>query len=204
MWGPSEHRALGTCTAGWPVRQPSHLETLDQSRGPPASTTILALSAWPNPCSASRRVGIASLGFSLYKAGTVSHTCESPESGQALARVSQAAIMSAVFNWLPHKRVPACPVSLIPWTFPVLYLHYIYMYIFSSLPVVGRCFGAEFLGSVSAWKRDTQSMSLFQAITCSFLPPCFLFLTLSFVHFIHPCSHAVMQSCAHTSCLSST
>lgn len=115
MWGPSEHRALGTCTAGWPVRQPSHLETLDQSRGPPASTTILALSAWPNPCSASRRVGIASLGFSLYKAGTVSHTCESPESGQALARVSQAAIMSAVFNWLPHKRVPACPVSLIPW-----------------------------------------------------------------------------------------
>ena len=53
MWGPSEHRALGTCTAGWPVRQPSHLETLDQSRGPPASTTILALSAWPTPCSAS-------------------------------------------------------------------------------------------------------------------------------------------------------
>ena len=59
---------------GWPVRQPGHLGTLDQSRGPPASTTtILPLLVWPNPCPASRRVWVASLGFSLYKAGTVSH-----------------------------------------------------------------------------------------------------------------------------------
>lgn len=44
-----------------------------------------------------------------------SHTCKSSESGQPLASVSQAAIMSAVPNWLPHKRAPACPVSLVPW-----------------------------------------------------------------------------------------
>ena len=68
---------------------------------------------------------------------------------------------------------------------------------FSSLPVVGRCLGAVFLGSVSAWKRDTQSMSILQAITYSFLPPLLPFsysLIRSLHSFMQSCSHAVMRS----------
>lgn len=72
---------------------------------------------------------------------------------------------------------------------------------FSSLPVVGRCLGPVFLGSVSAWKRDTQSMSILQAITYSFLPLLLLF-SYSFIRslysFMQSCSHALTHSVYQT------